>query len=435
MIKFFRLIRQQLLSQNKFSKYLLYAIGEIVLVVIGILIALQINNWNEERVQERELNDLMKSISSAIQSDITYLKLIRTGRATIGKKVDSIYNSFSATQNAVLVFNDYALISNAFRELNNIIYYQPNLSAFAALKNSIYLSKLQGTDIELLLNSFYAAAARLQKQEEDYNQSLKADYQIWTNKFRNNDGLIFKNSWDYTKSGDFHNKFMTIFNDSYTKTLLAKGYEEFRMVDLYDHQIELGEKFIEMVAKGETNFDEQTKIDFSGTFHSYSDVDVLNLMVNGKIPSDFSMIFAQSGNVYYSGIKYEDEAIRLTYPENKFSWGSPYFRIEALNGRVAEMDFTKYQNVTLQLKGAKGGEQFALMMKDKYDPPDGTESRVDITVSDTWETFEIPLEKFATADKRIIATPLGFVFLGGEGKTIYVRSIQFNKGKQGLEKN
>lgn len=58
MIKFFRKIRQQLLTENKFSKYLLYAIGEIVLVVIGILIALSINNWNEEqknRIEEKSL--------------------------------------------------------------------------------------------------------------------------------------------------------------------------------------------------------------------------------------------------------------------------------------------------------------------------------------------------------------------------------------------
>ena len=58
MIKFFRRIRKQLLTENKFSKYLLYAIGEIVLVVVGILIALSINNWNEwkkERIKEREI--------------------------------------------------------------------------------------------------------------------------------------------------------------------------------------------------------------------------------------------------------------------------------------------------------------------------------------------------------------------------------------------
>jgi len=49
MINFFRKIRQRLLTENKFSKYLLYGIGEIILVVIGILIALSINNWNEDR--------------------------------------------------------------------------------------------------------------------------------------------------------------------------------------------------------------------------------------------------------------------------------------------------------------------------------------------------------------------------------------------------
>lgn len=54
MLKFFRRIRQTLLSENKFSKYLLYAIGEIVLVVIGILIALQINNWNEEKLKTKK---------------------------------------------------------------------------------------------------------------------------------------------------------------------------------------------------------------------------------------------------------------------------------------------------------------------------------------------------------------------------------------------
>ncbi len=64
MINFFRKIRQKLLTENKFSKYLLYAIGEITLVVIGILIALQINNWNENKkdsVKEKELEIALRS--------------------------------------------------------------------------------------------------------------------------------------------------------------------------------------------------------------------------------------------------------------------------------------------------------------------------------------------------------------------------------------
>ena len=59
-------IRKQLLTENKFSKYLLYAIGEIVLVMIGILLALQVNNWNEERktrkIERRMLEELVENL-------------------------------------------------------------------------------------------------------------------------------------------------------------------------------------------------------------------------------------------------------------------------------------------------------------------------------------------------------------------------------------
>jgi predicted permease len=53
MIKFFRKIRKNMLTENKFSKYLIYAIGEIALVMIGILLILQVNNWNKN--QEKQI--------------------------------------------------------------------------------------------------------------------------------------------------------------------------------------------------------------------------------------------------------------------------------------------------------------------------------------------------------------------------------------------
>ncbi|MBO0329567.1 DUF6090 family protein [[Muricauda] lutisoli] len=68
MIRFFRKIRQRLLTENKFTKYVLYAIGEIFLVVIGILLALQINNWNDRRKEKQKetfiLNDLHQEFVS-----------------------------------------------------------------------------------------------------------------------------------------------------------------------------------------------------------------------------------------------------------------------------------------------------------------------------------------------------------------------------------
>ena len=96
MIKFFRRIRQNILTENKTSKYLIYAIGEIVLVVIGILIALQINNWNEGRKDrlreqailiqlEEEYNTNLEQLDAKVQlrkkivrSGLTLLKFMNT---------------------------------------------------------------------------------------------------------------------------------------------------------------------------------------------------------------------------------------------------------------------------------------------------------------------------------------------------------------------
>jgi len=64
MIKFFRKIRQRLLTENKFSNYLIYAVGEIALVVIGILIALSINNWNELKKQRIEDIGLLRDLKT-----------------------------------------------------------------------------------------------------------------------------------------------------------------------------------------------------------------------------------------------------------------------------------------------------------------------------------------------------------------------------------
>ena len=70
MIKFFRKLRQKTLTENKFGKYLLYAIGEIILVVIGILIALQINNWNEQNKAHQQESLLLRQLQLDIKSNL-----------------------------------------------------------------------------------------------------------------------------------------------------------------------------------------------------------------------------------------------------------------------------------------------------------------------------------------------------------------------------
>lgn len=71
MIHFFRRIRRSLLNQERVGKYLLYAFGEILLVVIGILIALQVNNWNQERINKNKEKVYLKEIKASLQMDLT----------------------------------------------------------------------------------------------------------------------------------------------------------------------------------------------------------------------------------------------------------------------------------------------------------------------------------------------------------------------------
>ncbi|MBT8269888.1 MAG: hypothetical protein KJN59_11765 [Bacteroidia bacterium] len=79
MINFLRKIRYTLMEKGNTGKYLKYAIGEILLVMIGILLALQVNNWNESRLERKEEIEILKEVKSALNYDLE--KTFRSLRA------------------------------------------------------------------------------------------------------------------------------------------------------------------------------------------------------------------------------------------------------------------------------------------------------------------------------------------------------------------
>ena len=98
MIKFFRRIRLDLMKKNKTGKYLKYAIGEILLVVIGILIALSINNWNENRKRQNEELILLADIKNNLETTLTSFRS------------DTIYNANTIVQyNKIEYYIDHDL--------------------------------------------------------------------------------------------------------------------------------------------------------------------------------------------------------------------------------------------------------------------------------------------------------------------------------------
>ena len=94
MIKFFRKIRQRLLTENRVGKYVLYAFGEIILVVIGILIALGINNWNTRKNIEQKEQEALIEIYQDLRSDNQQLSDIIKRENEIVRSIDLILAEF-----------------------------------------------------------------------------------------------------------------------------------------------------------------------------------------------------------------------------------------------------------------------------------------------------------------------------------------------------
>ena len=166
MIKFFRNIRKSLLTENRFNKYLLYAIGEIVLVVIGILIALQINNWNDQKKETKELHQYLAKIRGNIDQDISILDSIKKRRWNMQKICVKATQGFLSDQYELQTFLSTL---ESFVEY----YFVPNQSGYDALKNSSYLGKINGTKIDSLLDNYNIVINQIVKEEEGFNTLIE----------------------------------------------------------------------------------------------------------------------------------------------------------------------------------------------------------------------------------------------------------------------
>ncbi|WP_370479824.1 DUF6090 family protein [Tamlana flava] len=149
MIKFFRKIRQNLLSEGKTSKYFKYAIGEIILVVIGILIALQINNWNQVRKEYKETNILLKNLKLNVEEYIKNLKELQESIEIRKDYADYILKSLDDQK-----VTDSSMFISSMTRIGWIIDYSQTLPTYAEIINSGKLIYINSEDLKNELASF-----------------------------------------------------------------------------------------------------------------------------------------------------------------------------------------------------------------------------------------------------------------------------------------
>ena len=152
MIKFFRKIRQSLITENKPGKYLKYALGEIILVVIGILIALQINNWNEQRKIENKGKEYIHEIYKELKIELSNIDLI----------LNSLTNQYNDTEHVLSFFEsenkeikDTVQFTESYWSTTRLFIIERDLNTFDKLKSSGQSILLKNDSLSNLLDRFY----------------------------------------------------------------------------------------------------------------------------------------------------------------------------------------------------------------------------------------------------------------------------------------
>lgn len=169
MFNFFRKIRKQLVEDNKFKKYIQYAIGEIVLVMVGILLALQVNNWNIERKEYQQLKKYASSLTLDLEKDIEMLRVILYVSEQISIRIDSLSNY--VRNKHVEELSNVKILSLTWIQI-----YRPyawNRATFEELKNSGSLSLIKNNELSKKIVEYDALTRHM---DEDYNtDKLQSD--------------------------------------------------------------------------------------------------------------------------------------------------------------------------------------------------------------------------------------------------------------------
>ena len=167
MIKFLRRIRQQLLTENKFSKYLIYAIGEIVLVVVGILIALQINNQNIYR-QERSIeNTYLVALKEEFETNINKLDQTIDLNTNLIDNVDKLVGVFQ--QNVIDTISERTVVNYFFETFSSEVNYTPSTGVLTEIISSGNLKLIQNQELKQRLASFESSLEQISHQENEIN--------------------------------------------------------------------------------------------------------------------------------------------------------------------------------------------------------------------------------------------------------------------------
>lgn len=200
MTPFFRRLRKQLANDNKPIQYLRYAIGEIVLVVIGILIALSINNWNQDQQNKKLEQATLKALLSEFQDNRTVIKDYLENIKKIRKFGDTLRKLIGPEMTSMSIYNVHRLMG-AIGETTKCVV---SVDVLGDAQSSGRLNLLSNVEIRQAISKWSSQLKELQGEEFDWAQEFSSQFAPYANKWIQWDNVDYllnpKDSLRYFKS-------------------------------------------------------------------------------------------------------------------------------------------------------------------------------------------------------------------------------------------
>lgn len=422
---------------SQVGRYLKYAFGEILLVVIGILIAIQINNSNQKRLDREALEGYLNSIAQNIDSDLKKAEKINEIRLELFPRITSVTRRMAPDYYQTLsevygqnITPDYRysvenldFMSRAISDAWTNIYLTPDLSGFEYLKNSGFLSQLQGTDLEKLLSNYYNLLEELTTQENNYNTTLQGSFEQFINADLPGTYAFFSpgiRDWEQELGGQLPAMVDGIIEHP---TLRPVYFWPYKLIVKYENLMIKGQALHEMLITGEKDFSEEIKQQLEQVFDEYGEAPYSKVMRNGIITDSYNYAAASAFN--NQGVNIQFLGTHMAVQFDLEPWAVAYWFVgDGVVDPNRVKDFSKFKTLRLKLRGVKGGEKIAISLKDKSNPTDGSETKVPLTLTNEWETYDIPLASFAPTrlEELFIVTS---IIVENQACTIEVETIEF----------
>lgn len=241
MLKFLRKIRQKTLTENKFGKYLLYAVGEIILVVIGILIALSINNSNVEGNNQKLVSTYQSELLNDLELDLNHFQYHLSLATAENKRIDSIRTILQKPNSNIDTLNN--IIKKGLTFIRKEPYIMVASTEFPIVNNNTFLSLQNSGEITLLesklqeeLVSFYGYTKKysfmireimVNKNELYFDFIKSVPYkQSELNVVNSN---IYEQVWNKVDWNSVQIKFITLLNTYYELNTKTEFFNSIRL--------------------------------------------------------------------------------------------------------------------------------------------------------------------------------------------------------------